>query len=87
MMSAIFNDILHRFDQTLQKQNRCTLLLADNAGCHFINWEPFTNLRVKFLPANTTAKLQPLDAGIIHAVKATYHTDLVQHYLAHVDLC
>lgn len=82
MTSAIFNDILRRFDRTLQKQNRRALLLVDNAGCHVMDREPFTNLRVEFLPANTTAKLQPLDAGIIRAVKAAYRTDLVRHYLA-----
>ncbi|XP_064481457.1 uncharacterized protein LOC135394574 [Ornithodoros turicata] len=59
MTSSIFNDILRKFDQSLQAENKRAPLLADNAG-----------------------RLQPLDAGIIRAAKASYRTELVRHYLA-----
>lgn len=82
MTGSIFSDILRKFDQSLQAQNKRALLLVDNAGCHVVDRENFKNLRVEFLPANTTARLQPLDAGIIRAAKASYRTELVRHYLA-----
>ena len=44
-------------------------------------WEPhLTNIRVHYLPPNTTAHLQPLDAGIIRSFKAHYR----QYYCRHV---
>ncbi len=48
--------------------------MLDYAACHG-NYEAIPSLRnveVVFLPANTTSLLQPLDAGIIAAVKKRY---------------
>ncbi|KAM7283587.1 tigger transposable element-derived protein 6-like [Ixodes scapularis] len=43
------------------------------------------NLRVVFLPANTTSHLQPLDAGIIKNVKHLYRKCIVRRFLARVS--
>ena len=32
----------------------------------------FTNIELVYLPPNTTAHLQPMDAGIIHSFKSKY---------------
>ncbi|KAJ1544456.1 hypothetical protein HK096_007515, partial [Nowakowskiella sp. JEL0078] len=40
-----------------------------------------TNITVRFLPAGTTSVLQPLDAGIIHSLKARYRKSFVKWWL------
>jgi hypothetical protein len=45
------------------------LLLVDNASSHSVEGMQLTNVRVEFLPANTTSKIQPMDQGIIYCVK------------------
>ncbi|KAH9100555.1 hypothetical protein Ae201684P_006752 [Aphanomyces euteiches] len=47
---------------------RRIILLVDNASPYRLN-TTFSNVTLGFLPPNTTAYLQPLDAGIISAVK------------------
>ena len=42
----------------------------------FLNQINLTNVRVHFLPPNTTAFLQPCDAGIINSFKANYKKKL-----------
>ncbi|KAL1476956.1 hypothetical protein MTO96_036118 [Rhipicephalus appendiculatus] len=45
----------------------------------------FTNVTVRFLPANTTSRLQPLDTGIIRNVKHHFKGLLVRRLLAKID--
>jgi len=55
----------------LQKEGRHILLLIDNAPGHVVDEEEraLSNVKVEFLPPNTTSKIQPMDAGIIAAFK------------------
>ena len=66
-------------------QKRKILLLIDNCPAH----PPVTasNVRLVFLPPNTTSRLQPCDAGIIRAFKAHYRKHLLRHVLFHMDEC
>ena len=41
-----------------------------------------SNVKVEFLPAKTTSKLQPIHQGIIKAVKTIYRKRLMQCVLA-----
>ena len=52
-------------NRRLSTQRRKIALLMDNAGCHPENYlrDQFSNIRVIFLPPNTTSKLQPLTWG------------------------
>jgi hypothetical protein len=76
MMSGLWYEYLRAFDTDMRQQNRQIILLVDNAPTHpHPNCPPqnytgptspvLTNIRLEFLPPNTTAFLQPLDAGII----------------------
>ena len=73
----------------MRGQRRSVLLLLDNAGCHPPDQlqAKFSNVRVKivFLPANTTSKLQPLDLGMISNFKLHYRRLLLQYVLAKID--
>uniref|UniRef100_H3AS88 HTH CENPB-type domain-containing protein n=1 Tax=Latimeria chalumnae TaxID=7897 RepID=H3AS88_LATCH len=60
------------------------LLLIDNAGAH-PGAESLKNadgsIRCEFLPANTTAKLQPMDQGVLATLKITYRGKLLSYVL------
>ena len=79
MQISIFNDILLKLNKDMKEQNRNILLLVDNAPVHIILEETAEKLdciNVKFLPSNTTAFLQPCDAGIINSFKCKYRAIL-----------
>ena len=44
-----------------------------------------SNVKMVFLPPNTTFRLQPCDAGIIAALKAHYRKRLMRHVLSEMD--
>lgn len=77
MTSALFFEWLGRFDCFIrQTPGRKVLLLLDNFSGHgkdgFL--PELYSVVVKFLPANTTSRLQPMDAGIICSLKRRYRS-------------
>ncbi|CAG8650870.1 11623_t:CDS:2, partial [Scutellospora calospora] len=44
-----------------------------------------TNIKLHFLPPNTTAHLQPMDAGIIKCFKSKYKQKYIQHLLTQFE--
>jgi len=55
--------------------NREILLLMDNFSAHYTGVElrpPPPNIKVQWLPANSTSRFQPLDQGIIASLKMYY---------------
>jgi len=76
-------EVLLHLNRKLVRARRSILLLMDNATPHdpsFVG--KFSNIKIVFLPANTTAKLQPLDAGIIKNFKVHYRKLLLRHVLS-----
>jgi hypothetical protein len=70
MQSGIFIHWLEKLNQDLRKARRKILLLLDNATMHSLEEGVlFSNVTLHHLPKNTTAHLQPCDAGIIHSFK------------------
>lgn len=67
----------------MKAQKRSILLLIDNAPSHIFDREKLTNVRVEFLPPNTTSHLQPMDAGVIRAFKAHYRRLYITRVLEH----
>ena len=64
------------------------MLLMDNAGCHPPELkDKYSNIKVVFLPANTTSKLQPLDLGVIKNFKVHYKKLLLHYVVAKIDGC
>lgn len=71
MTQSIMNEWLTELNKDMKKQKRNILLFMDNAKCHPID-SNFSNLKIKFLPPNTTAFCQPMDQGIIQTFKLRY---------------
>ena len=62
------------------------ILLLDNVSSHSPDLKDgFSNIKVAFLPKNTTSRLQPLDAGIIKIFNVYYRKLLVRHTLAAIN--
>ncbi|GET64012.1 CENP-B homolog protein 2-like [Rhizophagus irregularis DAOM 181602=DAOM 197198] len=58
----------------------------NNARCHESeNINSLSNVKVHFLPPNTTSFLQPLDQGIIYSLKAQYRKLLCQNRIQAYD--
>jgi len=77
MNEKVFIEFFDWFKQ--QTIGRKVLLIIDGYGAHHTDydiWRASTsstdNIRVVFLPPNTTSHSQPLDQGIIRAWKAYY---------------
>ena len=87
MTSEIFVEWLLELDKDMRKQKRNILLFADKAPCHGVSMLPkLSNVTLHFLPANTTSQIQPLDQGIIRAMKAHYRKRLLStNLVARID--
>jgi hypothetical protein len=62
MTTEIFTAYVKKLDVAFGRENRKIALLLDNASVHNIK-VTLVNIKLIFLPANTTSKLQALDAG------------------------
>jgi hypothetical protein len=66
MTSVIFLRYLLIMNVIFKAQNRCVAVILDNCSCHKIDETVLSNIELFFLPPNTTAIGQPLDAGLLH---------------------
>lgn len=83
MTATFFEEILKSFNRKMRLQNRNVLLFLDNATCHPAL--EFSNVKLQFLPPNTTVVCQPLDQGIIENFKSHYRKRLIKEMLDKVD--
>lgn len=74
MTAELFTEWLLGLHSNMMKQKQKILLLIDNCTAHN-NLPELGNVRVEFLPPNTTSCLQPLDQGVIK--KVLYHKEIV----------
>jgi hypothetical protein len=75
MTSDLFEAELRHWDRELRLQKRKILLLVDNCPAHPV-LEKLENIKLVFLPANTTSMLQPMDQGVIR-LKCHYHKPIL----------
>ncbi|BFZ00203.1 hypothetical protein BsWGS_03243 [Bradybaena similaris] len=79
MTAAIFEDWLKSFDRKMQKKKRHIILFVDNATCH--PKIELQNVKLQFLPPNTTALVQPLDQGVIQTFKLKFRQKQLLHLI------
>lgn len=77
MTKEIFAKWLTKLNQKFVEDNRSIILMLDNCTSH-INLSNLSNIKLIFLPSNTTSLIQPLDAGIIKNFKDFYKNLLVE---------
>nr|XP_037270301.1 tigger transposable element-derived protein 6-like [Rhipicephalus microplus] len=79
MTQDLFTSWLCKFDKDMVAEKRWVVLILDNCTAH--NVKPkLTAVNLKFSPANTTAKSQPLDQGVIATVKALYKKRICERF-------
>lgn len=83
MTGFIFDDWLCKWNSKLVMAGRKILLLIDNAPSHVV--KTYSNIRIQFLPPNTTSKLQPMDQGILRSTKLHYRRLLSDRYLDGIE--
>lgn len=84
MVSDLFQEFLTDWDNELFKSKQKILLLVDNCPAH----PAVRNLKaikLCFLPPNTTSVLQPLDQGIIRAMKVYFRQCQVMKMIENAD--
>lgn len=79
MTTKIMEDWLLQLNRKMAIQKRHILLFLDNASSH-PNLK-LSNVKLVFLPPNTTSSTQPLDQGIIHAIKVHYRKQVVKRLI------
>ena len=86
MTTEIMLEVLKMLDKKMIAEDRKVLLFMDNAPCHPETLqEGLKNVKIDFLPKNTTSRLQPCDAGIIKKIKHKYRKLLVRFIVSRID--
>ena len=83
MKLKLFEEWLQKTNQHFLEQNRKILLFIDNSETH--SDIELSNIKVKFLPPNTTSLIQPLDQGIIQNFKTIYRKHFVRYLTSKLD--
>ena len=86
MSGDIMHKLLSKLNTCLRKESCSIILFMDNAGCHPEDVaSKYSNVKVVFLPPNTTPVLQPLDLGITKNFKVHYRKLLLCHILSKIE--
>lgn len=86
MTSSLFSDQLSKWDSMLRTKKRKIILIVDNCSSHPKINDILTNIKLVFLPANTTSVLQPCDQGIIKNFKHNYRQIIIIKIIQAFDL-
>jgi len=87
MLTTLFQEWLSNFDIEISKLHggQPVLLILDNCPSHVAEGVSLSNVEIHFLPPNTTAKIQPMDAGIIMSFKKHYRRYHIQWMLEQIE--
>ena len=84
MTAELFEEWVRQFDQKFSAANRKIALTIDNCTVH-PDVEQLNSIELIFLPPNTTSHTQPMDQGIIRALKAKYRSLAVRKLIAALE--
>ena len=86
MQVEIMEKVIDTLNHQMRKQGRKVILFLDNATVHATSLtDMYSNIKIVFLPKNTTSRLQPLDAGIIQSFKTKYRKKLMRYVIARIN--
>ena len=69
----------------MKKAKQKIVIFVDNCAAHSKDSNNFSNIKVHFLPPNSTFVLQPMDQGVINVFKQHYRKRLVKQMLVKLD--
>ncbi|KAH8009960.1 hypothetical protein HPB51_023016 [Rhipicephalus microplus] len=84
MTAKLSEEYMRLIDCRFAAKNRRVVIILDNALAH-VALDNLTAVKLAFLPPNTTAIAQPLDQGIIRAVKQLYKKNLLRRFLLAIE--
>ena len=77
--------VLDTLNFQMRKEKKNVILFLDNATVHPTSLiDMYSNIKIVFLPKNTTSRLQLLDPGIIQSFKTKYQKKLMGYVIARV---
>ncbi|CAI5956565.1 unnamed protein product [Closterium sp. NIES-64] len=92
---SVFTHFMEQLNAAMYAEERSIVILMDNASSHVLKSEgaetedlfgfrtrKLNNLRILYLPPNTTCFTQPLDQGIIATAKARYRAHWLSAFTA-----
>ena len=78
--------VLTALNCKLDVKNRKDLPFVDNAPSHSKNLQGnLKNIKLVFLPKNSTSQLQPCDTGVIRNVEVKYRKQLLKRVISRID--
>jgi hypothetical protein len=85
MTCEIFQEFLVSLDRRMASKSIKILQLVDHCPAHPQDVRNFKNVQVEFFPADTTSVLQPMDQGIIKALKQKFCRSFVLRLLQRLN--
>ena len=82
MDSEIFSDYARSLDAKFHVGSRKVALIIDCSPAH----SNLKAIELVFLPPNTASKKQPMDQGVIRALKAFYRMNGVRRQIKYIDV-
>jgi hypothetical protein len=85
MICEIFQEYLVSLDRIMASKSRKILLFVDHCPAHQKGVRNCKNVQVEFFPANMTSLLQPMDQGVIKALKQKFHRSFILRLLQRLN--
>ena len=84
MTAELFEEWVRELDRKFSAAKRKIALIIDNCTAH-PHVEQLASIELIFLPPNTTSHTQPMDQGVIRALKAKYRSLAVRKMIAALE--
>lgn len=83
MDTDIFKRTLLSINEEMKREDRNILLFIDNCTAH--PHLKFSNIKLMFLPTNSTSVLQPMDQGVIKCFKSHYRRRFLEVLISAIE--
>lgn len=77
MTSVLFEGWLRQVNRQCRASNRVISIIMESCPAHSCS-EDFSNVELVFLPSDTSSRLQPVERGVIHALKSLYRRSVLE---------